>query len=660
MNKIEKYSLSIYHFNLQYKAGDKKSYFKLIEASFQPFLKFFLENSNWKVDLELQGHFIAFLARHFPDDLENLIKLNERNQIEIVNVHYSDQIYLAYPYLDMQMSFKFCEEIFKRYNLKRSSVFFAQENFFGEGAEKYMVDHGYSIALLNQHYYSHHYGKPPYAPYYKYKNIDVLLKTTHGYKSDDKGIEITQKFSYWGDGELAFARGNNYMPFYGPSKKAYLNHKIKYRKLELEGFKMITVEDYIKRMKQLNIQPMEIGPLTDGSWNMRYYGGVYLWMGTYRLPWERDADIRSLTYRAREKLIMTEQIMNLVNSNGIKIPKNLYGYLKLAWKHLLLAEVSDSTGQTPVPIEIYYSINESNEVYRYCNLIIKKIKEICEKNEKKFEIPIGKFIDTSKSIDELSSNHDSAIINIKFYPPIYGIFSNLQEIESNESYFEKLNFNQVKELFSIENKSFFIRFLHMIPSSIKINFYKPNNEIIKNLKIPIGVDLTKIEQVIFDVSWVPKHTAFLSRILAFARTEKNKTFSDLFDRKFGNYAGIILPLFERKLIYCPALMETEPKEYLLDQFDFKNYRTWLGLPNGLIGLGKDRYLIKHNSFGNTCIAITLSLDNQFLTERPAVCLITLNPPRVKFNWRISIVKGPLNEVTKLANRININPILPII
>src|SRR6056297_3126927 len=140
----EKYSLSIYHFNLQYVAGDVSTYHHLHKGSMKPFLRFFKENPQWCASCEIQGHYLKFMEKFYPDDLALLRKLNQRDQIEMVSVHYSDQIYLAYPERDIQQSIDVNDGIFEELGLKRSGVWFGQENFFGQGiAERIMERNNY-------------------------------------------------------------------------------------------------------------------------------------------------------------------------------------------------------------------------------------------------------------------------------------------------------------------------------------------------------------------------------------------------------------------------------------------------------------------------------------------------------------------------------------
>lgn len=56
-----------------------------------------------------------------------LKKLINRGQIELVIAHYSDQLFIAYPALDLQKSIEISDKILAKYDIKRSRVFFGQE-----------------------------------------------------------------------------------------------------------------------------------------------------------------------------------------------------------------------------------------------------------------------------------------------------------------------------------------------------------------------------------------------------------------------------------------------------------------------------------------------------------------------------------------------------
>ncbi|MBD3185427.1 hypothetical protein GF325_01255, partial [Candidatus Bathyarchaeota archaeon] len=242
-NGYSGYSLSIYHFNLQYNAGNEESYHVLITKSFVPFLDFYMAHPDFKASLEFQGHAISFMARYYPDELEKLVTLvMERNQVELISVHYSDQVYLAYPKRDLQESIRINDKTLSRYGLKRGPSWFAQENFFGPGVVDLMKKNGYKVALLNRHYLRHYQGDIDPAPYWERDGIHFLSSYSFNLKSDS-GSGVNSKyegapqlyFDYWGDGELAFTRGNNYFPFHGPSEKKRLKRLALYTKRHADG-----------------------------------------------------------------------------------------------------------------------------------------------------------------------------------------------------------------------------------------------------------------------------------------------------------------------------------------------------------------------------------------------------------------------------------------
>ncbi len=165
-----------------------------------------------------------------------------------------------------------------------------------------------------------------------------------------------------------------YAAFLAKPQEQYLKNLLKYGNMEKNGIKIVRVEDYIKRVQELGLTPKEGPYFTDGTWNMDYYQGVYLWMGYYCLPWERDAKLRSLTYRTRSRLLVVEKLVQWAETKNIQDYSKCQLNLKMAWKHLLLSEVSDSTGQQPFPIEIAYTRVECHACNEYLDKIVLNIK----------------------------------------------------------------------------------------------------------------------------------------------------------------------------------------------------------------------------------------------------------------------------------------------
>ncbi|MHA1791061.1 MAG: hypothetical protein ACTSVI_00365 [Promethearchaeota archaeon] len=615
--KIKGYSLSIYHFNLQYNAGNEKSYHILIKKSFRPFLDFYLKYPQFKASCEIQGHAIAFMARHYSKELDKLVTLvMDRKQIELVSVHYSDQVYLAYPRFDLEYSMDINDEILENHGLKRGGTFFAQENFFGPGVIPVMKKHGYKVALLNKHYLRHYQGEIPQTPYFERDGIFFLSGT--GYKNANgendellskKDVQIPELiFDYWGDGELAFTRGNNYFPFHGPSEKKKLKRLALYINRHKNGYKTEFCTKYVEVLQDKKIKPEPLPIVLDGSWNYPSYGGVYLWMGRYRFWWEKDGYVRSHTYKTREMLLAANTMLNELK-NPPEYFKNQY---KLGWKHLLLAEVSDSTGQSPVPTEVKYSFMESNKARTIAKNIISWAK------------------------NKLGYEKDSKLL-----------------INTKDNSITLLDNEQLKEVLN-NNKG--------TPSSLKklkedigdlgMQVFNMKRLTFKITKRPINENDPSHVEYYFNLDFQGKPTRFLTRLLSIIRQNTNFSYHQKYDEHFSNYVGISFKWLENKFIFSPALMEESIQEIPTSQFKILDTigKTFLPLPNGLIGLGNDIYIIKHNNHGNTHIAATLDL------KKMSIGFIQDGPPsQLKSRWKFSIIKTNKKDAVNRAIEINVLP-----
>jgi len=62
-----KYAMGLFHFNLQYVAGDHKIETRIIRESLLPALQFFEQYPQYKADIEIQGWAIEELAEEHPE-----------------------------------------------------------------------------------------------------------------------------------------------------------------------------------------------------------------------------------------------------------------------------------------------------------------------------------------------------------------------------------------------------------------------------------------------------------------------------------------------------------------------------------------------------------------------------------------------------------------
>ena len=132
-----------------------------------------------------------------------------------------------------------------------------------------------------------------------------------------------------------------------------------------------------------------------------------MWMGRQRSGVETDGITRSLSYELRGRLMAIEKLVAYAESKGIDVAE-LKKLVKEAWKHLLLSEVSDSSGWTPWLVEVQYT---ANEVYLADNIlkdISNKLKTNLLTEGKSFlvETKTGKTVPT----EGMASNQGTAAL----------------------------------------------------------------------------------------------------------------------------------------------------------------------------------------------------------------------------------------------------------
>ncbi len=372
-----KYAVGLFHFNLQYVAGDYRIENRIIRESLYPVLQFFERHPAYKADIEIQGYAIEVLAEEHPEVLALLKKLVEQDQIELVIAHYSDQFFIAYPALDLQRSIEISDGILARYGLRRSRVFFGQEIQWSPALAtalqgKYDVvvtsadPHGYyrgnSEPLVNVHY-----GK------------DSILAWIGGGRKELTNLAWT--WSFLDDGEVFNTTDYNSNFYRVPEQEE--KNVARFKKLKNEGFQFVTIGGLVEILKKDAAYQIPNYPFVpEGTWNMPV-GGPFLWMGKQRSGVETDGITRSLSYELRGKILLAEKLVAAAEKRGQDV-SDLKRMLLKAWRHLLLSEVSDSSGWTPLPVEVQYTANEVADAM----MILRKIFDRLMKMLKMTERPV--------------------------------------------------------------------------------------------------------------------------------------------------------------------------------------------------------------------------------------------------------------------------------
>ena len=376
-NAREKYAIGMFHFNFQYVAGDYHIESKIIRNSLYPVLQFFEKNPQFKSDIEIQGFGIEDLAEEHPEVLALFKKLINKGQIELVVAHYSDQLFIAYPALDLKKSIELSDQILADHGMKRSRVFFGQEMQWSPAMASVLKDK-YDVVVTSSDPHGYYRAKTLPLVNVSYGN-DHILGLIDGGEKKLNGLDWESAFL--DDGEefntLDYNSDFNIVP--EQEKKSIDNFK----RLQKEGYKFVTVTDLVKHIKESKGYLIPDYPFVpEGTWNMEVCG-PFMWMGRQRTGIEKDGLTRALSYEMRGKILMAERLVDYAAARGLDVSK-LKKLILEAWKHLLLSEVSDSSGWSPLLVEVQYTDNEVANAELSISELMKALKAILPMDEKNY------------------------------------------------------------------------------------------------------------------------------------------------------------------------------------------------------------------------------------------------------------------------------------
>ncbi|RMD97955.1 MAG: hypothetical protein D6812_14330 [Deltaproteobacteria bacterium] len=357
-----RFALALYHFNLQYVAGaGERNEDRVITESFEPLLDLFLAHPEWGADFELQGYMIEVIRDRHPGVLEKLVRLTVNGQIDLVSFHYSDQLFLAFPRKDIEVSIEMTKEVFEEAGLPLSGVVFTQEGQFGEGMLSVMRDQGYSIGILPKNLFHHLHPGEPAGPLFTHRGVDVLIGG-EGFEAQTPSGPLQVVWTYMGDGELLATNGAD--PYLGPLfrewPKAVAEYEQELADLEAAGYEISTISHYVDAVRALGVLPAPLPPPLDGTWQPKDTNNVFRWMGGRGVFvwWEADNEIRTGNMLARHTLLAAETLLAHAAEAGID-PAPFARRLENAWRDQLFGEVSDATGWNPIRIEVEYGRSHS-------------------------------------------------------------------------------------------------------------------------------------------------------------------------------------------------------------------------------------------------------------------------------------------------------------
>jgi len=359
------FGIALYHYNVQFVAGDQVIADRIIGESIYPLLQMYSRHPEWQFTFEIQAYGLELMAERDPECLELLRKLVERGQMELVVTHYSDQLFIAYPADDYDVSLGLARETLEKLSLKPSRVFFAQEAQFApalpgflQGEFEVMVSGGDPLVYYTGDT-SHFLGELEFAE-------RKLLVLNPAATNDAQLLDLcTLVPTQVGDGEAANTetQGNNFRLV--EAKQKALEEKLAV--LQGQGAKHLSVGGLVQFLLERGYQPYSFPYIPEGTWNMQEGQGAYNWMGRIAGGHTPDGLIRAAPYEARGHLLVAEALLASARAVAKERRLNLRAErlsVADAWKHLMLAEVSDSSGWNPRPVEEQYTLEQSAAAVR--------------------------------------------------------------------------------------------------------------------------------------------------------------------------------------------------------------------------------------------------------------------------------------------------------
>ncbi|UCD84040.1 MAG: hypothetical protein JSU92_12245 [Deltaproteobacteria bacterium] len=415
-NAVErKYLLSLYHYNIQYVAGGVDGLLgepgpdaeeledRIITESFAPVVDLFYRHPDWGADFELQAYFIEVLSERFPEVLTKLKEMAGSGQIDVVSLHYSDQLFLAFPRRDLEASYQLTEEIFQSNELTHSVTVFAQEGQFGEGLARFLEEREITIGVLPKNLYKYLHGNITPLPYYTFGGIYAILGG-EWVNYNDGTHQITVGWSFLDDGEKLATGGLDpyFHPWFYYDPVALAGYEFELSLRESEGYRITTISKYIEEIETLGITPAELLPLLDGTWQP----GSHLtskWLGGISaLGGNDDNYVRTLQYTTRQHLLAAETLIDHAANRGVSADK-FYQELDEGWRYQCLAEVTDCTGINPWQGEVDYGIEHANLALSKAEEIINSLGGRLGYENIRIDASSGEVIETEGPTEEVKT-----------------------------------------------------------------------------------------------------------------------------------------------------------------------------------------------------------------------------------------------------------------
>lgn len=592
--KRTRFAMSLYHFNLEYVIGgldytdasgkrhlfagvaeaagwnDAKVEDWIVTDTFAPILEMYDRHPSWGVDIELQGRFVEVLAARHPQVLDLLRRMAQRGQVELVSFHQNAQLFLAFPREDLDRSIQETVATFAAHCLPLSGVVFNQEGQAGEGRQRALFDHGYSIGIHPKNLFRYaQKGEDPFWPWYQSEGATLIAGP--GSVDPKSGVEVA--WDIFDDGEL-FAVPSKLNPYFAPITKhdpkvvAALEAKLQAR--EDAGFLMATVSQYVLHLAKRGVEKKQAPPLLDGTWQAPSTDSIHRWLGGRSdvfADGESDNNVRTANVRARREVIAAQVLLEVVQKQG-KVEPALAGQVHGLWRRLFRAQVSDGSGVNPWIGERMACLDESAAIVTEAKPIHAAL--LAKLGWKHAEIDVE--ARTAQKISEIPQHEPPTVVDA-----------------------------------------------------------------------PLPVTVTTGDRKA-EVQWTLVGPKRWQLNVSFDKAGSGPACAACDPR----HVQVDFPRADAILRYSPGLLDGEVRTYPAGAFALLEGEAYLPLANGLLGLGQDRWVIKHTAACHIAVRIADGDASASFIDR------SLQPSDTGA-WAFELFEGPQAEALALARRINTHP-----
>jgi len=392
-----KFALTMFHYNIEYVAGGLEGWEDMdhfcgdpcagwdneavedwiVRESFSPVVEFYHEHPEWGVNFEMQAYMLDSINERFPELMPKLREMVARGQLEISSLHWADQLFLAYPLEDLERSNVMTKDAFEELCMPLSGVVFNQEGQAGEGRQKFLAEHGYTIGVFPKNLFRYVRDGEQWWPYYTSYGKHLIV----GPGATDPAAGIDVDWLFFDDGELLCTAGIG-GPYaapidsYVPSKMRDYEQKLQAR--EAEGYRITTISDYVRHLQARGVEAKAAPPLLDGTWQPPSTDSIHRWLGgmgqaPYSPDHEQDNKVRTGNYHARTALKAADVLYEHWKAQN-SADAALETQLADGWRRLMHAEVSDGSGVNPWAGEIRWCLLLNDEVSQIADELITELK----------------------------------------------------------------------------------------------------------------------------------------------------------------------------------------------------------------------------------------------------------------------------------------------